>query len=95
MDTNKDYKGIARSVRALFQSNLGGMNRKDLRAVFDILEASLEGEVPMNPSLKMQGEKHLSEIIGTNIRHAFENYEWDNAYPISEDGITVSGLKYR
>ena len=49
-----------------------------------------KAEVPETP--KMQAEKHFPEIIGTNLQDVLETYKWGEWYPITDNGITVTGF---
>ncbi len=96
MERNRKLGDIARAIEVLFKAKFGVLKKEDLQEVFRILEASLGEKKPQDlSSPKMQGEKHLSDIIGTNIHHALEAYEWEDAYPVSENGVTVSDIKSR
>jgi len=41
---------------------------------------------------KMQAKNYQADIIGINLEYALETYEWRNLYPMTENGVTVTGF---
>ena len=47
-------------------------------------------KLPKTP--RMQAEKHFIDIMGVYLEYVLETYDWEGWYPMSDNGITVSGF---
>ena len=43
------------------------------------------------PPLPIAGN-HIPDLIGVNLEHALTTYAWGDLRPLSDDGVTVSGV---
>jgi len=41
---------------------------------------------------KMLAKNYFADIMGINLGYALETYEWQDWYPMTDNGITVTGF---
>ncbi len=41
---------------------------------------------------KMLAKNHFADIMGINLEYALETYDWQNWYPMTDNGVTVTGF---
>ena len=41
---------------------------------------------------KMLAKNYFADIMGINIQYALEIYDWQGFYPMTDNGITVTGF---
>ena len=41
---------------------------------------------------KMLTKNYFADIMGINIQYALETYDWQSWYPMTDDGITITGF---
>lgn len=92
MSKSEKWIELADTVRALFRDRLGEFRAEDFTAVADLLGFHACKKTDPAEKLKPIAENALAEIIGTNLNHAVEAYEWRTHIPMTEDGAIVSGF---
>lgn len=40
----------------------------------------------------MLAKNHFADIMGINLEYALETYDWQNLYPMTDNGVTVTGF---
>ena len=41
---------------------------------------------------KMLSKNYFADIMGINLEFALEAYDWEGWYPMTDDGVTVTGF---
>jgi hypothetical protein len=41
----------------------------------------------------MLAKNHFPDIMGINLDYALKTYDWQDWYPVSDNGITVTGFR--
>jgi hypothetical protein len=89
---SKQLKELAESVKALFKKKRGNFRKDDFITVAGLLGFDAHQKKPSRKIPKPIARNYFSEIIGTNLKHTLETYEWGKWRPLTEDGRTVSGF---
>jgi len=58
--------------------------RFDLKAAVGIADAGMDPE--------MLAKNYFADIMGINLEYALEAYDWQDWYPMTDNGITVTGF---
>ncbi len=89
MNIDQDIKELAGMVKAMLEEQRGEFRPEDFVALARELgfEAFARSEPQKTP--KLVGENHIPDIIGTNLEHALQTYEWSTRIPMTEDGIDL------
>ena len=92
MATPSPIQSLAQSVQSTFMEARGEFNAADFVAVADALGFTAHPRLrPEHSPLPIAGN-HIPDLIGVNLEHALTTYRWDNLRPLSDDGVTVSGV---
>ncbi len=49
--------------------------------------------LPQRSTPKPLARNYLADLIGVNLRHVLETYQWDDLRPLTVDGVTVAGFR--
>lgn len=91
--TNKEiWAELAHKIKELFRVKLNEFRTEDFVAVADLLGFHAYKKAGTGDRLKLIADYVLPEIIGTNLNHAVDAYEWQTYTPLTEDGTIVSGF---
>ena len=93
MVTTEPLAELAASAQALFAQKLGAFHPDDFIAVAGLLgfRASLRSPSPVTP--RPTARNYFPDLVGTNLRHALQTYDWGTWRPLSADGVTISGFR--
>ena len=92
MQDNQKTRDFAGSVRELFEDRLGELRSEDFVAVASELGFHAYAKTSPGEQPKPAAENYLADIIGTNLEHVLQAYEWHTHLPMTEDGFIVSGF---
>jgi hypothetical protein len=48
--------------------------------------------MPLPKAPKPIAKNYFADMIGTNLNHTLEAYEWEEWRPLTDDGMTISGF---
>ena len=94
MQDKQEIRNLAQAVQELFADKLGEFREEDFKAVaweLGFYAYSKSGPHEQGKIMGL-GDNNLPDIIGTNLQHALDYYEWRDQVPMTEDGMIVSGF---
>ncbi len=92
MTTPDPVHTLAQSVQSIFIQERGGFHAIDFMAVAELLGfTAYPRPNPTQLPLPIAGN-HIPDLIGVNLEHALTTYAWGDLRPLSDDGVTVSGV---
>lgn len=91
-NVSKQLKELAESVKALFEKKRGNFRKDDFITVSGLLGFDALEKRSLDKALKPIARNYFADILGTNLKHTLEAYEWEEQRPLTDDGITVSGF---
>ncbi|WP_027371221.1 hypothetical protein [Desulfovermiculus halophilus] len=92
--TNEELTQLAKKTRQLFVDQQGRFSPDDFIAVARELGFYAYSKSGSHEQGKIGGlgDNNLPDIIGTNLQHALDYYEWRVHVPMTEDGVIVSSF---
>ncbi len=91
-NVSKPLKEVAESVKVLFKKKRGNFRKEDFITVAGLLRFDAHQKKPSRKIPKPVAKNYFAEIVGTNLMHTLETYGWGKWFPLTEDGVTVSGF---
>lgn len=85
-------QSLAQSVQSIFIEARGEFNAADFVAVADALGFTAHPRPHLEDSPLPIAANHIPDLIGVNLEHALTTYLWSSLRPLSDDGVTVSGV---
>jgi hypothetical protein len=92
VDTSKQLNELAESLKSLFEKKQGGFRKDDFITIAGLLGFEAREKMSASKALKPIARNYFADIIGINLKHTLECYEWQEWRPLTDDGVTVSGF---
>lgn len=92
MATTDPIQSLAQSVQSIFMEARREFNAADFVAMADALGFTVHPPRHLEDSPLPIAANHIPDLIGVNLEHALTTYLWGSLRPLSDDGVTVSGV---
>ena len=92
MDPSEQLRELAESLKALFEGKRGNFRKDDFITVAGLLGFDACEKMPSHKAPKPIAKNYFADMIGINLKHTLETYEWEEWRPLTDDGTTVSGF---
>jgi hypothetical protein len=77
VDPSEQLKELAKSLKALFEEKRGDFRKDDFITVAGLLGFEARETRPPNKAPKPIARNYFADMIGTNLEHTLEAYEWE------------------
>jgi len=92
MSETASNRELADAIKEIFKSRRGEFRIEDLIEVLKEFRLAAIEKRPAHLAGKMYARNNFADIIGTNLEHALEEYEWKEWCPMTINGITITGF---
>ena len=92
MDPSEQLRELAESLKVLFEEKRGNFRKDDFITVAGLLGFDAYEKMPSHKAPKPIAKNYFADMVGINLKHSLETYEWEEWRPLTDDGITISGF---
>jgi hypothetical protein len=83
---------LAQALRELFTGRNGEFDVEAFVAAARVLDFDARPLHPPMATPKPLADNYLADLLGVNLAHALEAYDWKDWRPVTEDGVTISAF---
>lgn len=92
MNASEKLEELVESLKALFEKKRGEFRKDDFITVANLLGFDAREKMLFPKAPKPIARNYFADIIGTNLKHTLDCYDWEECCPLTDDGVTVSGF---